>query len=236
MPHLLGVTLTGLDASTDLSRALALSQRHPLLEWGILLGGTETPRYPSISFIEQWARHAHQQGVSTAMHLCGKFARAWIDNDPAIVDLSRQFGRIQVNVVASRIDVDRLVAAIESGRHPNVITQHNDANITITQRLATHPAHSILFDASGGRGVGPTSWPDPIEGKVCGYAGGLGPSNVAGELDQIAQRVGTRPFWIDMEGKVRTPEDILDLDACAAVLAEVDRWVSQSRPSPPRLG
>lgn len=42
MAHL-GVTLTGLDTATDLERAIALSRAHPLLEWGILLGGTERP-------------------------------------------------------------------------------------------------------------------------------------------------------------------------------------------------
>lgn len=114
------------------------------------------------------------------------------------MNLARQFGRIQINVVASRIDVDCLVDDIQSGRHP-------------TQRLASDPGHSILFDASGGRGVGPLQWPDPIEGKLCGYAGGMGPTNVAFELERVSQHTGNRPFWIDMEGGLRNTEDCLDL-------------------------
>ena len=113
MSNFIGVTLTGIDQSTDLDRAIELSRQHELLEWGILLGGTPSPRYPSIPFIQEWADRADRAGIPIALHLCGRFARAWIDNDPEVVSLANQFGRVQVNVVAARTNVDALVEADE---------------------------------------------------------------------------------------------------------------------------
>lgn len=222
------ITLTGIDQFTDLERAHALSAQFPRLEWGILLGTAETPRYPSVGFIGEWVRQCQERGTRTAMHLCGKFARAWIDNDPQVVSLASEFDRIQINVVADRIDVDALVNAVLEGRHPDIITQHNKANEKITSRLAGVGNHSVLFDASGGRGASPDAWPAAIAGKACGYAGGMGPENVSEELDRIAMAADGARFWIDMEGKVRTPEDKLDLEKCEQVLYRVNAWLAPS--------
>jgi hypothetical protein len=235
-PRLLTTTLTGIDETTDLAAAVELSLRHEHLEWGILLGGHPTARYPSLPFIQSWAQRAQSQGIPVALHLCGRYARAWIENDAQVVGLARQFGRIQVNVVASRIDLDALVDAVVQGRHPAVITQHNTANVDLTRRLAGVPSHAILFDASGGRGQAPDQWPAPVPGKLCGYAGGLGPDTVASELDRIAAAAEEQPFWIDMEGKVRTPDDQLDLVRCSQVLGSVDRWLAAQTPSPAPRG
>lgn len=220
---LVATTLTGVDEHTDVARALDLSRRFPWLEWGVLLGGDPSPRYPSWSFIERWALACESIGAHSALHLCGAFARKWIENDPQVVALARLFARIQVNVVARRIDVDALVDAIQSGRHPRVITQHNHANEIITARLASETGHAVLFDASGGRGVAATQWPMVIPGKACGYAGGLSPENVGSELDKIAQVAG-EAFWIDMEGRLRREDDTLNLDRCEAVLVAVSAW------------
>lgn len=220
---LVATTLTGVDEQTDIDRALSLSQRFPLLEWGVLLGGTLSPRYPKLPFIESWAAACRPFRARTALHLCGGFARKWIENDPHIVELARLFGRIQVNVVASRIDTDALVDAIQMARHPHVITQHNPANQDLTTRLMGEPAHAVLFDASGGRGVAAEHWPQAIQGKACGYAGGLSPENVADELAKIAPLAG-EAFWIDMEGRLRREDDTLDLDRCEAVLEAVGAW------------
>ena len=66
MPNFIGVTLTGIDQSTDLDRAIELSRQHEMLEWGILLGGTPSPRYPSIPFIQAWADRADRAGPAGA--------------------------------------------------------------------------------------------------------------------------------------------------------------------------
>lgn len=77
---------------------------------------------------------------------------------------------------------------------------------------------AALFDTSGGAGQLPLSWPKPIAAFPCGYAGGLGPDNVAEQLRSIA-RVCQQPFWIDMERNVRSFDDQdLDLTAVRRVL------------------
>jgi phosphoribosylanthranilate isomerase len=81
--------------------------------------------------------------------------------------------------------------------------------------------HQVLFDQSGGRGIETTEWETPLENKICGYAGGLGPQNI-NEQFSLIQSVADRPFWIDMEGKIRT-EDILDLALCKEVLSKVSK-------------
>ena len=58
-----------------------------------------------------------------------------------------------------------------------------------------------LFDLSGGTGSFPEKVPELVEGKLVGYAGGMGPENVLLYLSKIKGQGG---FWIDMETKVRT--------------------------------
>lgn len=100
-----------------------------------------------------------------------------------------------------------------------IITQHNAANVHVHEDLGS-PVHQVLFDASGGAR-------DPA-GQL---AGGLGPENVFAELDAIATACQGQRFWIDMESRVRTVQDVFDLDACAQVLTQVNRWIERARTS-----
>jgi phosphoribosylanthranilate isomerase len=83
----------------------------------------------------------------------------------------------------------------------------------------------VLFDASRGKGVLPKEWPSPwrATGRQClyGYAGGLGPNNLASALPAIkaaAQRNGKTPYWIDMESGVRT-DNAFDFDKVRHVIS-----------------
>jgi phosphoribosylanthranilate isomerase len=98
------------------------------------------------------------------------------------------------------------------------ITQHNKSNADVYKQIVALN-HEVLFDASGGRGI-LGDWHSPIPGKICGYAGGLGPDNVLQELEKISA-ICNKPFWIDMEGKLRT-DDKFDLTKCVAVLDQID--------------
>jgi len=78
---------------------------------------------------------------------------------------------------------------------------------------------AILFDLPGGAGILPAEWPAPRASLPCGYAGGLDPENVEDQLQRIAS-VCDRPFWIDMERRVRSNDDsILDIAKVRQVLA-----------------
>lgn len=220
-------TLTGLDDATSIDALLDMATANAgRVEWGVLWGNGQGHRYPPRDFIEHLAqlRQVHPD-LKLALHLCGAVARQWIADDADVVSLASRFDRIQVNVNGrdSRVDQAALRQALVEGRHHAVITQHNAANEELTQFLGAAPNHALLFDASGGRGQAPAQWPLPVDGKVCGYAGGLGPDNVVAQLQQIAP-LANGPFWIDMEASLRDDRDRFDLGACDRVLASVAAW------------
>jgi len=71
-----------------------------------------------------------------------------------------------------------------------------------------------LYDHSGGKGRVPRNWtPLPHPEVFTGYAGGLGPDNLADQLKRIEDAVGDSTIWIDLETKVRSDNDqVFDLD------------------------
>lgn len=98
-----------------------------------------------------------------------------------------------------------------------------------------------LFDISGGAGILPKQWPEPryIE-QAChpddpagkdhyayhGYAGGLGPQNLAEQLPLIAAAAGETRVWIDMETHIRSMDDAaFDLTKVRDCLAICDPFV-----------
>ena len=90
---------------------------------------------------------------------------------------------------------------------------------------------SLLFDASCGKGILATSFPTPMEGIPCGYAGGMGPKNIEGVLDSVRTAANGNVVWIDMESSLRViiigedgnREDTFSLDKCfQCILAGVN--------------
>ena len=75
-----------------------------------------------------------------------------------------------------------------------------------------------LFDRSGGKGQLPAQWPVPKPtATFVGYSGGLGSETVADALNAITrQHPESVPFWIDMEGAIRT-DDGFDISKCRRV-------------------
>jgi phosphoribosylanthranilate isomerase len=112
------------------------------------------------------------------------------------LDLTK-FQRIQVNGVLTDEEVEVLC-----GLYPRqtVITQHNPSNASLLAVSASN--HALLIDASGGRGASPDRWEDVSTSKHVGFAGGLGPDNIASELGRI-QGIARNGWWVDMEGKLR---------------------------------
>lgn len=224
-------TLTGVDERTDLGQIAELSRTYPIVEWGFLYSPKrqgQPGRYPSVDFLLS-AFEALPAQVGVALHICGAGVPQFIDAEPVVSRLvqlvGQRGGRLQLNFNARTTEdgftLSQLHACIAG--HPSVqfITQMNGANADVWQALKDLPNHAVLFDASGGKGVSADQWFSPLQGVSCGYAGGLGPGNVAEELMKIRSVTGNVAFWIDMEGKLRDTDDWFDLSAARSVLEAI---------------
>ena len=209
------VTFTGADDETPVGRMVEIGRRAPV-EWGLLFSRKRQNRgrYPSLDFLSS----LRGRGLRLAAHVCGAYAEEIVDTGacPDFVDIAGRldlgFDRIQINTARS-FDPSRF-AAFAGRLGARAIAQCRDA-------FPETAEVDWLHDVSAGEGLMPSFRPVPGPGLFGGYAGGLGPENVATELESIAQtHPAGRRFWIDMETKVRTG-DVFDLDKCEAVLAAV---------------
>ncbi|MDQ5979298.1 MAG: hypothetical protein QG602_2272 [Verrucomicrobiota bacterium] len=216
---LTGVTITGADDNTRHEDLLALAQRYPFVEWGIL-ASRKPPRarYPSLEWTNTLTSLPGR--MTLALHVCGSLARDLIDGSNltcAVWAASRCFNRMQIN---GYVRSESVRAAAEVLPKVEFILQcRSEADVQSVcldagEIRVRGGSASVLFDPSGGRGVEPFSWPRTPVGARLGFAGGIGPDNVVDVLREVGPRV---PYWIDMETKVRTDE-LLDLQKVEQVL------------------
>ncbi len=225
---LLRCTLTGVDDSTPLDVMWELGREYPEVEWGVLFSDTQhgRGRFPSVHWMDQLTERLDSEpGPGFALHICGRAVGDFLAGNSErlrrITRDARYFQRIQLNLRADHYDPDTIRAAIHRQHGHTVITQHNEANAPLLAVLSGLKNHAVLFDASGGRGIRCTSWSVPIPGVQCGYAGGLGPDNLAEELPRIHQIAGDAAYWIDMEGSLRDKSDRFDVERARRCLATV---------------
>ena len=117
--------------------------------------------------------------------------------------------RVQLNIgnysIKPKFDVKRLSALIKQHPDQEFILPWNKFNaekIEIMKLIGTK--FSLISDASHNTGKEPDSWPKPLyKDIVNGYTGGLGPDNVAKNLDRI-NTVLPEDYttWIDAKGKL----------------------------------
>ena len=236
MAHIFRVTFTGVDEYTSSFWLQHLSEEFPFVEWAILLsasnGGKEN-RFPEVRyrtpFVEAFPG-------PLAVHLCGDFARRAAGDDARdIFGFARILvpgvKRIQLNISDKpEIFLRHVVrkAAIETGlrvivqtrdfhtplgySHPQAIDGRNNWSVPL----------SLLLDRSGGRGIYEPfrTLPPHLHSPhlPIGFAGGIGPDNVEQVLADIRAMDFPNPVWIDMESKVRTPDDYFDPEKAEQVL------------------
>jgi hypothetical protein len=226
-------TLTGIDDGASMAWLLDTAARYPFVEFGALLSYSRvgTGRYARFGALDWLAREAgSEKAPRFALHVCGKAVNDFIQDDGAVMSWAYAFPRIQLNLRADRIDVPALRAAIRRHRGQQIITQHNRANEQLLAGLDGVSNRAVLFDQSGGRGIAPESWPPAFKWLPCGYAGGLGPDNIAEQLPRIAAAAAGAVWWIDMEAKLRDERDCFDRRKAEAVLQAVDAWMKTAQP------
>ena len=210
------ITLTGADERTDIEQLLAFVNSNVFVEIGVLY--TATPdgrnRYPSKVWIEQLLHLLRGRG---ALHVCGAGARRQLLAGE-LRRLTRHVTRVPVNGFITPHEAVQLASVV-----PNLITQHNGFNADLVG-LAI-PNHSLLVDSSGGRGISPKLWIAPeCPSKPVGFAGGMGPDNLAAELHQISP-LSTQTTWVDMESRIRTNDwfDLALANRCAQIFTEFNQ-------------
>lgn len=224
-------TLTGVDESTSFDWIIDTAQLHPRAEFGILLSATadgSDHRYPSRAFIEKFAGAMQGGMVNTALHICGRAVRMFVEGDSDVRALAARFGRVQLNFNAQHVpfsyeDLDRAIASFSRP----VITQHNEANACVAANIKA-PNHHVLFDASGGRGIHAKEWPKRLHGKLYGYAGGFGPETLVFDVKGAKDASEGQPFWIDMESRLRR-DNWLDASICETVLRCAAEWADAEK-------
>ena len=219
------VTISGADDKSSISTMLGLSQIFPFVEWGVLLSETRrsTSRYPTASWVESICTLARNAAVQLCGHLCGQLARAVCKGHFPVQHDDVAFGRMQLNIAGCMDlieDEGRVAACLPPG--PEYILQvggQHQHGIAMASRFAAAGVEvSVLFDASGGRGICPGVWPDSADDVSCGFAGGLGPENVQEQLACIEKTAKNRQVWVDLETNVRAASGELDFVKVATCL------------------
>lgn len=236
------VTLTGVDDWTDVDDLVQLHLAYDFLEFGVLVSRSRrgSPRYPSPEWIDRLLDAQPSCGLRLSAHLCGAWCRNIVEYGRA--DVFREwpsllkFPRVQLNFgdlddaeTAHKGIVAADAQADDAGGHVEFIVQvhpvHRDKK-NFLMRLCNLSSVSVsaLFDASGGKGENPKEWPERMLAFRCGWAGGLGPHNLAAELPHIAAVSGpARHDWLDMESAVRSG-DRFDVGKCREVCEIFKEW------------
>lgn len=221
------VGFCGADDSIEPCLLAAISAQHEWVEWGVLFRNDKEgePRYASSQWLKRLAATNSSRSMRLAGHLCAQRVNELLRGESDFVRYLHEevgFNRVQINATAANnCDVAmfgsdsgacKCVAALRSAfaAVPEVefILQRNRETKALWERLVDDPPPnmSLLFDDSMGLGVSATSWPSPPTSKSLkfGYAGGLSPTNLAQQLENIEGVAGGRTLWVDMETSLRT--------------------------------
>uniref|UniRef100_A0A7S1C4P6 Uncharacterized protein n=1 Tax=Bicosoecida sp. CB-2014 TaxID=1486930 RepID=A0A7S1C4P6_9STRA len=234
-PLLRALGFCGADDSTDVGTLVALSREYPHVEWGVLFRPDKegTPRYASPAWVAALAAANDAAGrpCQLAGHLCGERVNEVLRGDASFVRSVAKlgFGRVQVNATAiNGVDTTdlrgkaaQLRACMRAVPEVEWIVQRNEETRPLWEALSEDAPDnmSMLFDASCGTGVYNfgDGLPAPHGTIATGYAGGIGPHNVAQTLGGVAAAMGGRHAWIDMESSLRGElegRDVFSIDRC----------------------
>lgn len=226
------VTITGADDSISPKDLIPLQRSYPFVEWGILVSYM-SPRYRFPT--ETWIRALRGiTDLNLSCHVCGRWVRDLCREGVIATELMEilpMFKRVQLNfhAILHTIDTEKFISALRQMSGKQIIFQLDNVNNDILKTAQEADINAVpLFDTSGGAGILPEKWPDPV--SYCGYAGGLSPENVTDQLRRIHEVAGNSDVWIDVETKVRSENDAkFDLHKVRMFLAYVDRYKKEMR-------
>jgi len=214
------VTITGADDSTDPSHLAELSNEFSFVEWGILVSSSRSggQRFPKLDWLSRlYDTVLDFPHMNLSLHVCGQWVRdicvgdwtPFVCNTGPIKDFVK---RVQLNFHAySHLLTPQFVPSAKwrcDEQGWQLIFQCDGVNDHLVSSAYDDGLDAVpLYDKSGGAGVVPAEWPIAMKGIYSGYAGGLGPDNLEEQLAAITTAANGEMFWVDMETKVRTPDD-----------------------------
>ena len=159
--------------------------------------------------------------------------------------------RWQLNIpseTVKNINIDALKNLLNKNNDKEFIFQCNDNTKDVITKMHKQSARfSVLYDASGGRGISPKHWSAPLFSNVSqGYSGGLSPENVGDNLskiytvtqipmakydknNEIVYTLEDRDdIWIDAEGKLKT-DDRFDIARARQYVINAENWLRQKQ-------
>jgi len=222
------VTITGADDRTDPAALVALSKEFPFVEWGLLLSASRmgTSRYPSRAWLMEFEQVARETiAMRYAVHFCGQCTRDTLEGSTKWVDDIHP-ARIQLNGFEPTAPFVELAKRLgQKPRALSFILQARDVSgvlhyASVVEQIGGDT--SVLYDPSGGTGKTTRDWPT-VQGIPLGFAGGIGPDNVEEVINALHAQRHDGAFWIDMESRVRSSDDRLDLARVRAVLEVAKR-------------
>jgi hypothetical protein len=216
-------TMSGPDNNTDIQSLIDISKKFFFVEWGILFSEKRfgTARYPDLDWQNSFVELT-KNNINYTVHLCGKSIRNVIVENVGIELVNKAKG-IQLNLNKDSLNYStEIIDFIKNNNKDNIIQMNGINDQILNQSKIAYP----LFDMSGGNGTLPPVWPKPIDGLLCGYAGGLGPDNLKEQLGVIGAVVGDAWIWVDMESNIRTG-DIFDLDKVVQCLEIIKPYVER---------
>lgn len=219
------VTITGADDSIEPEQLRQLSEEFPFVEWGILVSKNSMGRrrFPTADWLHRFRTMTRAGGhIDASMHLCGRLVRGLLVGDAITGEFWEwldAFQRVQLNFHAEGIQwrTNKLREAIEDcsdeGQREFIFQIDGNRGEEVLRDMIKDDSFEVscvpLFDLSHGAGVLASEWPKPILAPHVyhGYAGGLGPDNLAEQIPLIGKAAGDTPIWIDMETRVRSDND-----------------------------
>jgi phosphoribosylanthranilate isomerase len=229
-------TITGADDKVDVGWLVETSKKYPFVEWGILIGGEDrfgTPRYPSKEWILEASRVLGRGGVHFATHLCGPFSRGYQEEEEPFQEALMAL--LFMTIVPQQVRVQINGTRTNKFKSPIPFVEHILVAKDVQQgHLYSYESgtfeRSVLFDASGGRGVSVdigslvedfSSTSDMfVQGCKIGLAGGIDASSVQDAIEAVetmSEIIGGSKRWIDMETGARTNNEF-DKDKVIAIL------------------
>ena len=213
------ITITGIDELTDIDALQELQEKFPWAEFGVLFSKhwyENGQRYPNPGYL---LPNLADRGLNLSAHICGSMAREIVTTDiwQPFIELTdfwnSLFDRIQLNVAPMSFPgIQSSPLSLPNSCKELIIQQRNTMEIDVYKAMNNKRNYvSILFDQSGGRGIGLDRSNMNLNPFIkAGYAGGINADNVADILIHLFKKAN-HPFWIDVETGVRT-RDYLDLE------------------------